>query len=85
MIVELKYEAVSVSRQFGHTKASFAQDTYAHMFDKAKHADELRDRLEERCGHLLNGVDIVSTGGGKVARITASVGQRQLGATPPGR
>jgi hypothetical protein len=26
---------------------------YAHVFEKARHADELRDGLGERFGHLL--------------------------------
>jgi hypothetical protein len=26
---------------------------YAHLFEKARHADELRDGLGERFGHLL--------------------------------
>ena len=82
LIVGLKYDAVSVSRQIGHTKASFTQDTYAHLFDKAKHADELREQFEKGFGHLLEGVNTMSNEGGNqrqsrrrnVAAIAASVG-----------
>jgi integrase len=82
LIVGLKYDPVSVSRQLGHEKASFTQDTYAHLFDKAKHADMLRDQFEAGFGHLLADVKTVSTGGGnqpqqkprRVGRIAASVG-----------
>jgi integrase len=61
LIVGLKYDPVSVSRQLGHTNPSFTQDTYAHLFDKARHAVELRDRLEQGFGHLLDGVNAMST------------------------
>jgi hypothetical protein len=27
--------------------------TYAHLFDRARHADETRERLSAGCGHLL--------------------------------
>jgi|GEM_PF-2119021 len=82
LIVGLKYDPVSVSRQLGHEKASFTQDAYAHLFDKAKHADELRDRFEKGFGHLLGDVNTMSTGGGnepqlepaKVTSIAASIG-----------
>lgn len=62
LIVGLKYDPVSVSRQLGHKKPSFTQDVYAHLFDRARHADELRDRLERGFGHLLDGVNAMSTG-----------------------
>ena len=62
LIVGLNYDPVSVSRQLGHKKPSFTQDVYAHLFDKARHADELRDRLERGFGHLLDGVNAMSTG-----------------------
>ena len=61
LIVGLGYDAVSVSRQFGHTTPSFTQDTYAHMFDEAKHHDNLREKLEKGFGHLLADVNTVST------------------------
>jgi integrase len=60
LIVELKYEAVSVAKQLGHTRPSFTLDTYSHLF--AKHENELRDALEQNFGHLLDG-NAVSTGG----------------------
>ena len=43
-----------VARQLGHTNPSFTQDMYGHLFEQARHAAELRDRLEEGFGHLLD-------------------------------
>ena len=69
-------------RRAGHEKASFTRETYAHTFDKAKHADELRDRFEKGYGHLLGDVNTVSNEDGNQpqpepsndASIAASVG-----------
>lgn len=61
LIVGLKYDPVSVSRQLGHKRPSFTQDVYAHMFDRAKHADALREQLEQGFGHLLAPVNGMST------------------------
>jgi len=82
LIVGLKYDPVSVSRQLGHEKPSFTQDTYAHLFDQARHGDKLRDELEKGFGHLLGNVNNVSNGDGNQAQskpskrvsIAASVG-----------
>jgi integrase len=61
LVVVLKYEAVSVSKQLGHTRPSFTQDFYSHLF--AEHDGVLRDALEQSFGHLLDG-NAMSTGGG---------------------
>ncbi len=61
LIVGLKYDPVSVSRQLGHKKPSFTQDVYAHLFDRGKHADALREQLEQSFGHLLADVNGMST------------------------
>jgi integrase len=68
LIVGLNYDPVSVSRQLGHKNPSFTQDTYAHLFDKARHAAELRRRLDEGFGHLLDGVNAMSTDGRNAAQ-----------------
>jgi integrase len=62
LIVGLGQEAVVVSKQLGHTKASFTQDTYTHMFDKARHAAKLRDDFQKGFGHHLVST-AMSTGG----------------------
>ena len=53
LIVGLRYDAVSVAGQLGHAKASTTMNVYAHQFDEASHADQLREGLGERFGHLL--------------------------------
>jgi hypothetical protein len=42
-----------VAGQLGHAKASTTMNVYAHEFDEASHADQLREGLGERFGHLL--------------------------------
>ena len=37
--------------------------TYAHLFERARHADELGAAMESGLGHLLSGVNGMSTGG----------------------
>jgi hypothetical protein len=63
LIVGLNYDPVQVAKQLGHTKPSFTQDVYTHLFDEARHATKLRDELEQGFGHLLADVNRVSTNG----------------------
>ena len=63
LIVGLRYDAVAVSRQLGHTRPSFTMDFYSHLFDKARHADELRNQLDQQFRHLLADVNIVASDG----------------------
>jgi integrase len=53
LIVDLRYDPVNVARQLGHADPATTLRTYAHLFEKARHADELRDGLDERFGRLL--------------------------------
>jgi integrase len=46
LIVELKLDVVTVSRQLGHKRPSITYDIYAGLFDQARHADEIRSRME---------------------------------------
>jgi hypothetical protein len=62
LIVGLGLDPVRVSKQLGHTNPSFTADTYAHLFDHARHAQDLRDRLDSGYGHLLD-VNKMSTRG----------------------
>ena len=43
LIVGLRYDAVSVARQLGHAKPATTLNTYVYLFEKAAHADELRE------------------------------------------
>jgi len=49
----LKLDPVSVAGQLGHSNPSTTLRFYAHLFEKAKHADETRDKLAAGFGHLL--------------------------------
>jgi integrase len=46
LIVELRLDPVVVSRQLGHARPSITLDRYSHLFDRARHAHDLRERLE---------------------------------------
>jgi integrase len=62
LIVGLRYDPVAVSKQLGHTSAGFTASTYAHLFEQARHADELRERMSNGFGRLLD-VNTMSTRG----------------------
>jgi len=53
LIVGLKLDPVGVAAQLGHSNPATTLRLYAHLFDKARHADETRDALEDRFGGLL--------------------------------
>jgi integrase len=88
LIVGLGLDPVRVSKQLGHTNAGFTASTYAHLFEHARHADELRDRMADGYGRLLD-VNAVSTGARngaqpeppKVAAISRSRGWSQSAET----
>lgn len=44
-----------VSQQLGHAHTSTTLDTYSHLFDAARHAQEARDGLEANFGAMLSG------------------------------
>jgi integrase len=45
LILDLKLDAVQVSRQMGHAKPSITQNEYADLFDRARHHDEIREAM----------------------------------------
>jgi hypothetical protein len=45
LILDLKLDIVTVSRQLGHARPSITSDVYAHLFDEARHADDIRERM----------------------------------------
>jgi integrase len=53
LIVGLGLDPVRVSRLLGHTSPAFTASTYAHMFEQSRHADELRERMADGYGRLL--------------------------------
>ena len=53
LIVGLKFDPVGVAAQLGRSNPSTTLRIYAHLFDKAKPADEAREKLSAGFGHLL--------------------------------
>jgi integrase len=45
LIIDLGLDSVRVQRQLGHARPSITLDVYAHLFDHARHADDLRERI----------------------------------------
>jgi hypothetical protein len=54
LIVGLKLDPVNVARQLGHSDPSITLSTYSHLFERARHADEMRQALGDGFGHLLS-------------------------------
>ena len=58
LIVGLGLDPVQVSRQLGHAAPSITLDTYSHLFDQARHAEDIRSRMPS------SGLAAAVTGGG---------------------
>jgi integrase len=54
LIVGVRLDPVAVAAQLGHTNPATTLRVYAHLFDRAKHADEAREALASGFGHLLS-------------------------------
>jgi integrase len=67
LIVGLGLDPVRVAKQLGHTNAGFTASTYAHLFEQARHAEELRERMAAGFGRLLD-VNTMSTSGRNPAK-----------------
>lgn len=48
-----------VARQLGHTTPSTTWDTYIHLFNEAKQADQARDQLDAEFGAVLDGDAVI--------------------------
>lgn len=48
-----------VARQLGHTTPSTTWDSYIHLFNEAKQADEARDQLDAEFGPVLDGEAVI--------------------------
>lgn len=53
LIVGLKLDPVNVARQLGHADPSITLRVYSHLFERARAADEMRQKLGDGFGHLL--------------------------------
>jgi integrase len=47
-----------VSRQLGHSKTSTTLDTYVHLFEAQRHANDAREQLEAEYGGMLGAADV---------------------------
>lgn len=63
LIVGLGLDPVRVSKQLGHTNAGFTASTYAHEFERARHADDLRKQMSDGFGRLLDVNEMSAEGG----------------------
>ena len=55
LIVDLKLDVAQVSQILGHARPSITLDVYTHLFDRAAHAADIRERMaESRFGLLLS-------------------------------
>jgi integrase len=53
LIVGLKEDVETVSRQLGHSSSAITLSIYSHEFEKARSAEQLRQGLSSGFGHLL--------------------------------
>jgi integrase len=54
LILDLKLDVVTVSRQLGHARPSITSDVYSHLFDQARHHADIRQAMGESAfGRLL--------------------------------
>ena len=78
LIVGLKLDPVVVAGQLGHANPAVTLGTYAHLFDRARHADETRERFR---------LASVTCSGRRPRRLTfrVDIGDSNGVATPPER
>jgi integrase len=53
ILIAQGHDVQFVARQLGHTKTSTTWDTYVHLFEAQRHADDARSRLDADFGGLL--------------------------------
>ena len=75
LIVQLKLDPARVAAQLGHATPAITLKVYTHLFEPARHADELRDALDEGFGHLLDGNTMSTNGRNSAHRATLGTAQ----------
>ena len=53
LIIGLKFDVETVSRQLGHANSSITLRIYSHEFETSRNADDLRDAFSGAYGKLL--------------------------------
>ena len=56
LILDLKLDVVTVSRQLGHARPSITSDVYGHLFDRARHPAGIRKAMGESNFGLVRGL-----------------------------
>jgi integrase len=75
LILDLKLDAVQVSKQMGHAKPSITQNEYADLFDRARHHDEIREAMRTSAfGAALATSSATRTGGDTRRKSRAAAG-----------
>ncbi len=79
LILDLKLDVVQVSRLLGHAKPSITANTYARLFDKARHAEAVREAMiASPFGNALETVGgRTSRGRPSRSRISPDAGERR--------
>jgi len=54
LIFGLKLDPVQVAGQLGHANPATTLRVYAHLFDKSRHADDMREAMGERFAALVH-------------------------------
>jgi Phage integrase family len=62
LIVGLKLDPARVAAQLGHGNPAITLEIYTHLFERARHANELRTALDQGFGHLLSGNKLSTRG-----------------------
>ncbi len=56
LILDLGLDVAQVSRQLGHASPSITLNVYTHLFDRARHHEDIRSKMESSTfGRLLEG------------------------------
>jgi integrase len=55
MLIAQGHDIAYISKRLGHSKISTTLDVYGHVFDQHRHADRVRERMEEQFGGALPG------------------------------
>jgi hypothetical protein len=79
LILDLGLDVVQVSRQVGHANPSITLNEYADLFERARHGDEIRERMGASAfGNVLEtaggarGLNGPGHGSAKVAQLRRS-------------
>ena len=57
ILIAQGHDVQFVSRQLGHSKTSTTWDTYVHLFEAQRHAQDAREQLEAEYGGMLGAAD----------------------------